>query len=149
MAIETAKKGDTVKVNYTGTFDDGTVFDSTDKHDAPLEFKVGAGMVIKGFDAAVLGMKKGEEKQFSIEPKDGYGDHNPAMLKKVSKDKVPGGKDLKAGMMIALQAPNGMQIPGKIAEVNATEIVLDLNHPLAGKKLIFKIKIVEIQKGKE
>lgn len=140
----TVKKGDKVKVEYTGTFEDGTVFDSTEKHGAPLEFQVGAGMVIKGFDEAVKGMKKGEEKEFMIEPKEGYGDYNPELIKKVSKDKIPDGKDLKEGMMIALQAPNGMQIPGKIAGVTDNEISLDLNHPLAGKTLKFRIKITEI-----
>jgi peptidylprolyl isomerase len=138
------KKGDKIKVEYTGTFEDGTVFDSTEKHGAPLEFEAGAGMVIKGFDEAVMGMKKGEEKEFTIEPKNGYGDYNPELIKKVSKDKIPDGKELKEGMMIALQAPNGMQIPGKIAGATEDEISLDLNHPLAGKTLKFRIKITEI-----
>ena len=138
------KKGDKVKVEYTGTFEDGTVFDSTEKHKAPLEFEAGAGMVIKGFDEAVMGMSNGQEKEFTVEPKNGYGDHNPAMLKRLSKDKVPEGNDLKEGMLIALQAPDGTQIPGRIAEVTDKEIALDLNHPLAGKKLKFKIKLVGI-----
>ena len=137
-------KGSKVKVEYEGRFDDGTVFDSTEKHgNKPLEFEVGKGMVIKGFDDAVLGMEKGEEKEITIEPKDGYGDHDPSRLKKMSKSKMPEGKDLKAGMMIAIQAPNGAQMPGKIASVDQDSVTLDLNHPLAGRILHFKIKIAD------
>jgi len=137
------KKGDKVKVDYTGKLEDGTVFDTSEgKH--PLEFEVGAGKLIKGFDNAVMGMKKGEEKEVKIEPKDAYGDHNPALLKKIPRDKLPPEPEPKAGMMLAMKTPDGRQFPAKIAEVDDKEITIDLNHPLAGRILIFTIKLVEI-----
>jgi len=138
------KKGDKIKVDYTGTLEDGTVFDSSEKHGKPLEFEVGSGQIIKGFDEAVVGMEKGDEKEIKIEPAEAYGEPNPEMVKKVPKDKFPTDKEPKQGMMLVMGLPNGAKIPAKIVEVGDKEITLDLNHPLAGKTLNFKIKIVEI-----
>ncbi len=138
------KKGSKVKIDYTGTFDDGTVFDSSERHGAPLEFEAGSGQIIKGLDDAMIGMKKGEEKNVEIEPGKAYGDHNPQLLKRLPKEMFPKDKKIEAGMLLALQAPNGSQLPVRVAEVTDKEIVLDLNHPLAGKKLNFKVKVVEI-----
>ena len=138
----TIKKGDKVKVEYTGTLEDGTVFDSSEKHGQPLEFEAGAGMVIKGFDQAVIGMKKGEEKEVTIKPEDAYGPVNPQMVQKIPKEKLPEGQKYEAGMMLMMQLQTGQQLPVKIVEVGKTEVTLDLNHPLAGKTLKFKIKIV-------
>jgi len=138
------KKGDKVKVEYTGTFEDGTVFDSSEKAGKLLEFEVGSGQIIKGFDTAVIGMEKGQEKEIKMGSKDGYGDYNPSLVRKIPKDKFPPEKEVKAGMMLALNAPNGQQIPVRVKEVTNSEVVLDLNHPLAGKNLTFKIKIVDI-----
>jgi peptidylprolyl isomerase len=142
----TVKKGDTVKVEYTGTFEDGEVFDSTEKHGGePLAFEVGAGKMIPGFDEGVLGMAEGEEKELTIEAAKAYGDHNPELIKEVPKDKLPQEKPLEAGMMLAVGLPNGQQLPAKITEVNDASVKIDLNHPLAGKKLHFKIKVVGIE----
>ncbi len=138
------KKGDKVKIEYTGTFDDGTVFDSSEKHGKPLEFEAGAGHVIKGFDAAVLGMEKGQEKEIKIQPKEAYGDRNPNLIKKIPKSQLPQGKEVKKGMMLMLSTPDGKQMPATIAEVTDDSISIDLNHPLAGKNLNFKIKVVDI-----
>src|SRR3989344_578314 len=113
------KNGDKVKVEYEGMLDDGTIFDSSKKHGQPLEFIVGEGNVIKGFDNAVRGMKKGEEKKVKIKAKDAYGESNPQLIKKVPREQLPQKQEIKE------------------------EIILDLNHPLAGKDLTFKIKIVE------
>jgi len=137
------KKGDKIKVDYTGTFDDGTVFD-TSEGKQPLEFEAGAGKVIKGFDEAVIGMEKDEEKEIKIEPKEAYGDINPQMVQKIPRDKLPPGQEPKPGMMLGLGTPDGKQMPARITEVNEKEITIDLNHPLAGKTLNFKIKIIEI-----
>ena len=139
----TIKKGDKVKVDYTGTLDDGTVFD-TSEGKQPIEFEVGAGMVIPGFDNAVVGMKKGEEKEVKIEPKDGYGERNDQLLKKIPREQLPKGPEPKAGMMVGLSTPQGQQIPAKITEVTDKEVTIDLNHPLSGKTLNFKIKVVEV-----
>lgn len=141
MAI---KKGDKVKVEYTGTFEDGTVFDSSEKHGQPLEFEVGAGQMIPGFDNAVVGMKKGEEKEITIKPADAYGEHNPQLMKKVPREAIAGLKDPKPGMMLGLATPDGKQFAVKIAEVTDKEVAIDLNHPLAGKTLKFRIKVVDI-----
>ena len=138
------KKGDNVKVDYTGTFDDGTVFDSSEQHGNPLEFEIGAGKVIKGFDNALEGMEAGEEKDVKLQPADAYGDHDPQMLKKVPKDQLPKEQEVKVGMMLGVTLPNGAQIPAKITEIEDTTVTLDMNHPMAGKVLNFKLKLVEI-----
>ena len=141
MAI---KQGDKVKVEYTGTLDDGTVFDSSEKQGKALEFEVGAKQLIKGFDDAVMGMDKGEEKEIKLQPEEAYGQHNPDLIKKVPRDKLPKEPEPKEGMMLALGTPDGKQFPAKITEVTENEITIDLNHPLAGKVLNFKIKVVEV-----
>ena len=139
MAI---KKGDKVKVDYTGTLDDGTVFDSSEGKE-PLEFEVGSGQLIKGFDEGVMGMEKGQEKDIKIDCKDAYGEPKPEMTQKIPRDKFPAEPEIKPGMMLMLKSPDGQQFPARIAEVNDKEVTLDMNHPLAGKNLNFKIKVVE------
>ncbi len=143
MAI---KKGDKVKVDYEGTFDDGTVFDSSKHgdHSHPLEFEVGAGKVVQGFDDAVVGMEKDEEKTFKLTPEQSYGQPNPQLMQKVPRDKLPKEPEPKPGMMLMFATPEGKQFPAKIVEISDTEITVDLNHPLAGKNLNFKIKILEV-----
>ena len=140
------KKGSKVKIEYTGTLEDGTVFDSTENHGGePLEFEAGAGHVIKGFDDAVMGMKKGEEKEFSIPPEEAYGQPRPELRQEVPKDKFPPEQPVKEGMIIGIHGPDGRQYPAKVAKVGDTGVTLDLNHPLAGKTLKFKIKVVDIE----
>lgn len=138
------KKGDKVKVEYTGTLDDGTVFDSSKhgEHSHPLEFEVGAGKIIKGFDEAVIGMEKGDEKDIKLKPEEAYGQPNPQLVQKVPRDKLPPGQEPKQGMILGLATPDGKQVPAIIKEVTDKEITIDLNHPLAGKNLNFKIKLV-------
>lgn len=144
MATPTGiKKGDTIKVNYTGTLEDGTVFDSNTHgdHTHPLEFTVGSGQLIKGFDDAVIGMKKGESKTVSINAEDGYGPHNKELVRALPrKTDTP---DLKPGTVIGLQTPDGKQFPARVLKMDPKTITVDLNHPLAGKTLTFKIEIVE------
>lgn len=142
----TAKKGDKVKVDYVGTLDDGTVFDDSQKHGTPLEFEVGSGNVIKGFDEAVVGMKVGQERKVRIEPKDAYGDYNPKLIKEVPKERLPDFDKLKIGMMLAMHTNNGLQIPAKITKMDKESVTIDLNPPMAGKTLNFKIKLVDIGK---
>ena len=137
------KKGNKVKVEYTGTLEDGTVFDSSEEHGKPLEFEAGAGQMVRGFDKAVMGMEKGEEKEFTLEPSEAYGDVNPMLVMKVPRDKMPEA-ELKAGMQLLVGLDNGQQVPATISEVGEKEVSLDLNQPLAGKKLTFKIKIVGV-----
>jgi len=139
MAVE---KGNKIKVEYTGSFENGEIFDSSDMHDKPLEFEVGVGMVVPGFDDAVIGMNIGEGKTVKLKPKDAYGEPNQEAIQKVPKDKFPA--EAQVGMMIGVPLPNGQQIPAKITNIDDKEVTIDMNHPMAGKTLNFKIKIVEI-----
>lgn len=137
----TVKTGDKVRIEYTGTLEDGTIFDSSAEHGNPLEFEVGSGQVIKGFDDAILGMKEGEEKQFSIAPADAYGEHDPTLVQKVPREIFPPDAELVPGLLFEAGLPTGEKVPATIAEVQGGIISVDLNHPLAGKKLNFKIKV--------
>lgn len=137
------KEGDKIKVHYTGSLEDGTVFDSSEGKE-PIEFEAGKGMVIKGFDSAVIGMEKGDEKEVTIKPDEAYGTSNDQLFQKVPKDQFPKDQEIKPGMMMLLKAPDGRQIPAKVASIDGEEVTIDLNHPLAGKTLKFKIKVEEI-----
>jgi FKBP-type peptidyl-prolyl cis-trans isomerase 2 len=136
--------GDKVKVEYKGTLDDGTVFDSSEAHGEPLEFEVGTGQIIPGFEEAIMGMEEGEEKEFKLEPSEAYGEHNPELVKAVPRDKMPLDEEPEAGMMLLTELPNGAKIPAVITEVTKEEVTIDLNHPLAGKTLTFEIKVIGI-----
>ncbi|MBN2459086.1 peptidylprolyl isomerase [Candidatus Woesearchaeota archaeon] len=138
------KAGDNVKVEYTGSFDDGRVFDSSEKHKKPLPFQAGAKQVIPGFDNAVIGMKLGEEKTIKIQPEEAYGMPRPELVQKVPKEQLPKEQEPKVGMILLIGLPNGHQVPAKITGVTDKEVTIDLNHPLAGKVLNFKLKVVGI-----
>lgn len=137
------KKGDKIKIEYTGKLDDGTVFDSSENKE-PLEFTVGSNEIIKGVDEAVVGMEKGEEKEIDVSPEEAYGPYNADMKQKVPKESLPKDQEIKPGMRMIAQSQNGQKIPVKVDDVDEKEVTLDLNHPLAGKKLNFKIKVVEM-----
>lgn len=137
----TIKKGDKVKVEYTGTYDDGAVFDSSEGRE-PLEFTAGEGQVIKGFDEAVIGMKFGAEKKIHIKAEDAYGNQDPRLIQKIPKEMLPKERDPEVGMAVVMQRADGMQFQAKIIGVSDKEVTIDLNHPLAGKALNFKIKLV-------
>ncbi len=138
------KKGDRIKIEYEGVLEDGAVFDSSAKHGEPLEFEVGAGKVLKGFEDAVIGMEEEEEKEFELEPSDAYGDHNPELIKDIPRDNIPEEEELKTGMVLVMSLPNGVQISANIIEVSDETVTIDLNHPLAGKTLNFKVKVLDI-----
>lgn len=138
------KKGSKVKIHYTGTLDNGQIFDSSEGRD-PLEFEAGTGKVIKGFDSAVVGMKKDEEKEVKLKPEDAYGERNDQLKQKIPKDKINIPGEIKPGMTLAVTAPDGQQFPVQVLAVEDENIVIDLNHPLAGQNLNFKIKVVDIE----
>ena len=142
------KKGDKVKVLYEGTFDDGEVFDSSELHEnEPLEFVAGEQNVIEGFDNAVMGKELGDEVKIHLTPGEAYGEYDPERKQSIPKDQIPPSITPEVGMVLALAHQHGdhvHQIPAKIIEVNDSEIVVDLNHPMAGKNLNFKIKVIEI-----
>jgi len=140
------KNGYKVKVEYEGRFPEGEVFDSTQKHGGePLEFIPGSRMLVPGFEKAVIGMKKGEEKEVTLKPEEAYGEVNPEFVQEVPKANFP--PEAKEGMLIGLPMPNGQQIPAKIVEIGEETVKLDMNSPMAGKTLIFKIKVVDIEEG--
>jgi len=136
-------KGSKVSIDYTGRLEDGTVFDSSEGKQ-PIEFVAGSGQVIKGFDNAVMGMRKGEGKQVKIEPQDGYGERDEKLQQHVPKSVFPPEMKLEAGMGFSFKTPDGQVIHASITAVSADSITLDLNHPLAGKTLAFDIKVVDI-----
>jgi len=139
------KDGDVVRVHYTGKLTNGEQFDSSTGRE-PLEFTVGAGQMIKGFDAAMPGMKVGEKKTINILPEDAYGVKDEQAIIEFPKENIP--KDMKpeVGMQLQLRNENGQPFPVTIAEIKDDIIVLDANHSLAGKELVFDIELVEILK---
>lgn len=141
--MQKAKIDDTVKVHYTGKLADGTVFDSSEGRD-PLEFKIGSGMMIPGFDKAVQGLAIDESKLVEIPSAEAYGEMNPEMIQEVSKSQLPPEMNVEVGMQLMSQHPSGQEIPLIVTEVKEESIVVDANHPLAGKDLTFDIKLVSI-----
>ena len=141
--MSVVKNGDNVKVHYTGKLVNGEQFDSSAGRE-PLEFTVGAGMMIKGFDDAMPGMKLGEKKTINIAPEDGYGERNPQAIIEFPKEQVPAEMKLEPGMPLTLSDQAGNPVPVIVVEVKDDIIVLDANHFLAGQELIFDIELVEI-----
>lgn len=139
----TAKTGDTVKVDYTGKLPDGTVFDSSIGK-TPLEFTIGGGQMIKGFDTAVLGMKVGQSKTVVLPPEDAYGAHRDELVRVVDKSEMGPSANASVGQYIPVTYPNGTRGTVLVVAVNATTATVDTNHPLAGKTLTFDIKLVSV-----
>ena len=134
--------GNTVKVNYTGKLEDGTIFDSSlNEGREPLEVTVGQGQLIKGFEDGLFDMSEGETKTIEIEPSEAYGEINIELINSVPRANVPEG--VQEGEMLQGEGPMGA-VNVKVVEVNEETVVLDANHPLAGKKLIFELEVVSI-----
>ena len=138
-----AKKDDKVKVHYTGTLNDGTVFDSS-REAEPLEFTVGDGQLIKGFDAAITGMAVGEIKTVTIPAEEAYGVANDEMVFQVERTQFADDVTPELGQRFQLDAPDGQQIIVCITEIDGEQITLDANHPLAGQDLTFELELMEI-----
>lgn len=141
--MSTAKQGDTIQIHYTGTLDDGTVFDSSEGRD-PLAFTLGEGQVIPGFERAALGMEIGETKTTRIESDDAYGDRNDELVLEVPREQLPDGLEVEVGTALQLQQPDGRAVPVTVAALDDATITLDANHPLAGEALTFELTLVEI-----
>lgn len=138
------EKGDKIKVEYRGTLSDGTEFDSSAKFGSPLEFEAGAGRMIKGFDAAVIGMRLNDEKTITLKPEEAYGLRDEQKVVEIPKEKIGDFNKLKIGMTVSSsQAGNGT-----VAEIKKDSAIIDFNPPMAGKTLTFWIKIVSIEKKK-
>ena len=141
MAV--VKKGDQIKAHYTGRLTDGTVFDSSEGRE-PLAFEVGAGMMIAGFDKAVDGMKVGDKKTANIPAEEAYGSRSEEMLFEVPRTNLPEDMEVVEGMPLVMQQPDGTPVPVVVAEIKGDTVIIDANHDLAGKDLIFDIEVVEI-----
>lgn len=145
--MQEVKKGDKVKVHYHGKLTSGETFDTSSGRD-PLEFEVGSGSVIKGFDEGVAGMRVGEKKTINIPLDEAYGPRSEDMLIEFPKDRLPQNMKLEKGMELTMSNGAGQNIPVVITEVKDDCIILDANHPLAGEDLIFDIELVEIVGGR-
>jgi peptidylprolyl isomerase len=136
------EKGNVVAVHYTGKFPDGETFDSSVGRD-PLKFQVGSGQIIPGFENAVLGKNIGDKVTINIPAVDAYGEIREDLLVKVPMDQMPG--DVEVGQMLQAQADNGQAVNVTVKEVNEEHVLIDGNHPLAGKELVFEIEVLEIE----
>lgn len=139
-----ASKGTNVKIHYTGRLDDGTVFDTSRERD-PLDFTVGEGKVIPGFEEAVEGMAEGEEKTTTIPAEDAYGPRRDDLVLPVERARLPEGLDPEVGQPLQMQTEDGQVVQVVVAELRDDVVMLDANHPLAGRDLTFDIELVEVQ----
>lgn len=140
------KDGDTVHVHYRGTLNDGSEFDSSAGSD-PLEFVVGSGQVIPGFDTAVRGLEPGEKTTVTIPAAQAYGEREEEGLQTFPRDAFPPDADPQVGWAVELSGPDGQRIPAIIADVSDETVVLDFNHPLAGEDLTFDLELVDVVEG--
>ena len=138
-----AKKGDMVKVHYTGTLDDGTMFDTSAERE-PLKFTVGGGEVIAGFDTAVIEMSIGDKKVTVIPAGEAYGEHSKDLVTDVDRERFPADMELEIGQQLQVGLQDGNQAVVMIVDLSDTSVTLDANHPLAGQQLTFEIELVEI-----
>ncbi len=136
------KHGDTISVNYTGTLESGEVFDSSEGN-PPLKFTVGAGQLIKGFDDTVVGMKKGDKKNVTIAPENAYGERRDDHVVDFPRANIPEDMEMKVGTVVQLSDESGRAFPAVVTEINNDAVKMDVNHPLAGKTLIFDVEIAE------
>ncbi|MEE0954359.1 MAG: FKBP-type peptidyl-prolyl cis-trans isomerase [Eubacterium sp.] len=142
IIMEGKNAGKICRVHYKGTFNDGTEFDSSYKRNEPLEFICGAGMMIRGFDEAVLNMEEGDEVDIHLMPEEAYGEHNPDAVFTAEISKLAGSEDLHVGDRVYLQNGQGQPFPVTVTEKTETEITLDANHEMAGKELNFHIELL-------
>jgi len=138
-----ARINDKVKVHYSGTLSDGTIFDSSLERE-PFEFTIGQGMVVPGFENGIVGMNEGETKTVSISADDAYGPYKDDLVGVIDKSRIPEDIDLDVGMVLQMRSPEGGITNVTVAEISDAGVTIDLNHPLAGKDLIFEIKLMEV-----
>lgn len=144
--MQQVKSGDKIKVHYHGRLTSGETFDKSEGR-PPLEFEVGSGMVIKGFDEGVKGMAVGDKKTIHIPFQEAYGPKSPEMIFDMPKDRFPADMELETGMMLAMSDGQGQQVPVTVTEIREDSVTLDANHRLAGEDLIFELELVEIVGG--
>lgn len=145
--MQQVKSGDTVKVHYHGKLTDGTTFDSSEGRE-PLEFEVGSGSVIAGFDSGVTGMQVGEKKTINIPVDEAYGQKQEELYMEFPLDRFPADMKPEVGMQLNMSDGSGQNFPVIVAEVRENSVILDANHPLSGEDLTFDLELVEIAGGK-
>jgi peptidylprolyl isomerase len=138
-----AKNGDAVKIHFSGFLDDGTLFGSS-RGEQPVEFTLGAGEVIPGFENAVINMEEGDTKTVTIPPEDAFGRYKEALVRTISKSKLPSHIEPQVGRVLVLQADAEKDVRATVKDVTEKEVTLDVNHPLAGKELKVEIELLEI-----
>ena len=138
-----AKRGDTVRVHFTGRLEDGTVFDTSAER-GPYEFTIGESRIVPGFAQAVIGMKPGESKTVEIPAKKAYGLHRKEMIAVIERSKLVAHLNPEIGQRLRIDQADGQKIPATVTKVSASSVTLDANHPLAGKNLTFDIELLEI-----
>ena len=138
------KSGDTVRIHYTGTLTSGETFDSSAGRD-PLEFVVGSGQIIPGLDKALPGMAVGDKKSVDIPCAEAYGEKRDEAIQAIPRSEIPDHIPTEPGTQLQMQAPTGQVVPVTVVEANEEQVILDANHPLAGKDLNFAIELVEIK----
>lgn len=141
--MERVKEGDTIRIHYTGKLEDGTVFDSSEG-DNPLEFTVGEGMIIPGLEQGVIGMTPGESKSITVPMELAYGDYRKERVFELSRERVPENFNPGIGQQIQMYRADGLSIVATVIGIFENYFLVDCNHPLAGKTLIFEIKLLEI-----
>jgi len=141
----TVESGQTVSVHYRGTLDDGSEFDNSRERGEAMQVEVGSGHLIAGFDAALLGMTVGEVKNIHLGAEDAYGSTDPEAVQEISKTLFPAGFVFKSGELVQGQAPTGQPLMATILEEKDNTVVLDFNHPMAGKDLNFEIELLKIE----
>lgn len=144
--MNNAQPGNTVRVHYTGKLEDGTVFDSSHGRE-PLEFKLGGGQVIVGFERAVEGMAVGETREARIPADEAYGQRRDDLFLEIDREQIPEGIEVEVGTQLQLQQGDGQNVPVTVADLNEQSVTLDANHPLAGQDLNFELELVEVEEG--
>ncbi len=142
--MQKVEKDNKVKVHYTGKLKNGQVFDTSENRE-PLEFKVGEGKLIPGFENGVMGMEKGETKAFEISSDEAYGPVRKELVNEISKEYLPNDLEPKIGTKLISKTPDGQEIMVFVTDIKENTVVIDANHPLAGQDLVFDIKVVEIE----
>ncbi len=141
--MQTAQAGNKVQVHYHGTLDDGSTFDSSANRE-PLEFTLGTGQVIQGFDEAVTGMQAGEKKTIRLPAPEAYGEHRAELVIELGREQIPADIELELGMSLGMQQSSGQAVPVIVTDLSDDSVTLDANHPLAGEALTFELELLSI-----
>lgn len=142
--MQTAREGDTVKVHYRGTFEDGEAFDSSEGRE-PLRFTIGEGQIIPGFESAVVGMSPGEKKRETIPAAKAYGEPREELIFDMDRSSLPEDAKVSRGDFLELSLPDGSRTPVRVTEVTDESLKLDANHPLSGRDLVFELELLDIE----